>query len=283
MVHSPQKKAGRRILIKFGGNALSGPGDLERFSEDLAALIDYGFRPLIVHGGGPDISQEMEKRGLKVTKVAGLRVTDDAALQVASEVLARINSEIVAALIKAGVKAKGTAGCEDGVVGAEKKPPVRAKDEKGNEVLADLGNVGEVSRVDRESLGSLLDRGIVPVIYPICADAGGRKLNVNADTVAAHVAMAVGAEEMVLMTDVPGILRGGEGSTEVIRSTTLHEIDFLIAAGAITGGMIPKVEACRTALLSGVRVVYMLNGKEPHALVQKLVNGEERGTKIVAG
>lgn len=273
-----QQGAGRRILIKFGGNALSGEGDLKRFGQDIASLIASGFRPILVHGGGPEISQEMERRGLKVRKVSGLRVTDAAALGVAAEVLGRINSEIVSVLVRSGVKAIGMSGCDASVMAA-KMPPVKVTDELGNESTVDLDRVGDVSAVDPGRLGSLISAGTVPVIYPICADAGGVKLNVNADTVAAHVARAAGVREMVLVTDVPGILRAGQ----VIRSATLGEIDALIADGTITGGMVPKVDACRTALMNGVETVYMLNGKDPHALVRKLLRGEDTGTRITVG
>lgn len=273
-----KKGSGRRILIKFGGNALSGEGDLERFGQDLASLIASGFRPILVHGGGPEISQEMERRGLKVRKVSGLRVTDAAALAVAEDVLGRINSEIVGMLSSAGVKAAGLSGCDASVI-ASKMPPVKVMDEGGQEALVDLDRVGDVSCVNAERLESLMVSGTVPVIYPICADARGNKFNVNADTVAAHVARAAGAREMVLVTDVPGILKDGK----VIRSVTLSAIDALIADGTITGGMVPKVDACRTALMNGVQTVYMLNGKDPHALVRKLLRGEDTGTKITVG
>jgi acetylglutamate kinase len=273
---------GRRILVKFGGNALSGEGDLDRFGQDVAALVTAGYDPVLVHGGGPEISQEMEKRGLQVKKVAGLRVTDDASLVVAEEVLQRINSMVVDALVRAGVNARGMAGAAHGIV-AVKMPPVRAQAEDGTEVWADLGNVGNISRIDPIKFEEARAAGAVLVIYPICADESGKKLNVNADTVAAYVARAAAAEEMVLVSDVPGILRGGEKSKEIIRSTTLEEIDALIAAGVITGGMVPKVDAARTALHSGIKVVYMLNGKEPHAIVRKLVWGEDCGTTITKG
>ena len=225
----------------------------------------------------------MEKRGLKVQKVAGLRVTDDASLVVAEEVLHRINAQVVDALLRAGVKARGMAGCYNATVVAERKAPFPAKDEKGEQIMADLGNVGDVAHVNPIKLADILSEGQVPVIYPICADVSGRKLNVHADTVAAHVARAAGAAEMVLVTDVPGILRGGEKSKDVIPSITLKEIDELIAAGVITGGMIPKLEAARIALQSGVGTVYMLNGKEPHAIVRKLIKGEACGTTITKG
>ncbi|MDW5562805.1 MAG: acetylglutamate kinase [Methanomassiliicoccus sp.] len=268
----------RRVLVKFGGNALSGEGDLYRFGEDIASLIGSRFAPIIVHGGGPEISQEMEKRGLKVQKIGGLRVTDAAALKVAADVLARINQEIVRTLSRAGVKAAGMSGCEASVI-ASKMPPTKVPDGLGGSIMVDLDRVGDVSSVDPARLEELIAADTVPVIYPICADLEGNEFNVNADTVAAHVARAAGAREMVLVTDVPGILK----EESVIRSITLREIDMLIAEGTITGGMIPKVDACRTALENGVKIVYMLNGKDPHALVRKLIREEETGTKITVG
>lgn len=271
----------RCILIKFGGNALSGEGDLKRFGEDIALLMSRGFQPVLVHGGGPEISQEMERRGLRVVKAAGLRVTDDAALKVASEVLGRLNSDIVGALRLAGVPAQGTSAANIGVV-CFKKLPVTVK-ENGTEREVDLGNVGDVDHVHEARLHLMMARNEVPVIYPIGADPSGNLLNVNADTVAAYVAHSIGAEEMVLMTDVPGLLRSGEGGKEVIPSATLERIDELISEGVITGGMIPKVDACRVALVHGVRTVHMLNGKEHHSMVRKLLNSEEIGTTITQG
>lgn len=274
-------KTVRRILIKFGGNALSGPGDLESFARDLVELIEGGFQPVLVHGGGPEISQEMERRGLPVRKVAGLRVTDDAALAVAEEVLARINAGVVATLRSAGISVRGTAAADAGVM-CERKPPVTVQ-EDGRRVEVDLGNVGDVTHVHEAKLHLMLGRGEVPVIYPIGGDPSGKRYNVNADTVAGFVARAVGAEEMVLLTDVPGLLRGGEGTAEVISTITLPRIDQLIDGGVITGGMVPKVDACRGALENGVAVVHMLNGKEPRSIVRKLMGAERIGTTITRG
>ena len=160
----------------------------------------------------------------------------------------------------------------EGIIIAAKKPPVAAD---GN--LVDLGYVGDVQTFNAQPLEEFLASGIIPVIYPLCADAAGVKLNVNADTVAAGVAEAARAAEMVLVTDVPGILQEGRR----LPSLTLSQVDSLIAAQVITGGMLPKVEACRHALLSGVHTVYMLNGKEPHALAKRLLDGADCGTSIM--
>ncbi len=267
----------RTLLIKFGGSSLSGEGDLDRFSSDVAQLRNAGMSIVIVHGGGPEINEAMERKGLKVHKVSGLRITDDASLDVVCDVLSSINSHIVASLSNAGVNAIGLSASEEGMVVCEKKPPVHT--EEGD---VDLGNVGEVRTVCSERLMRMLSDGAVPVIYPICADATGKKYNVNADTVAAHIAKAVHAKEMVLVTDVPGILINGEKGKQVLHEATMDKIDELISTGIIIGGMLPKVEACRTALDSGVSTVYMLNGKEPHSLLAKLINGQECGTKITS-
>ena len=259
----------RRILLKFGGNALSDKDDMNRFAQDVCTISEAGFTPVIVHGGGPEISAEMEKRGMKALKVAGLRVTDLEALQVAEEVLKLLNSDIVEVFQKAGCTTQGMSA--EGIITASKKPPVLSD---GSEV--DLGYVGDIASVNRQNVETILLSGKIPVIYPICSDSNGVKLNVNADTVASGVAKAAGASEMVLVTDVPGILNKGKR----IPSLTLAEIDNLIDSKVITGGMLPKVEACREALLSGVNTVYMLNGKEPHSLAKRFINGEDCGTSI---
>lgn len=270
-----------RILIKFGGNSLSGPGDLGRFAGELAELIDRGYRPILVHGGGPDISREMEDRGMPVRKVAGLRVTDEAALSVAEEVLSRINAAAVGAMRSKGIKAVGVSAAQAGVV-CQRKPPVIVI-ENGVGVEVDLGRVGDVIGVSGTWLDETLNVGSVPVIYPIGADASGDRYNVNADTMAAFVAQAAGADAMILLTDVPGILRGGEGSSEVVHEITFHGIDELIAKGVITGGMIPKVEACRDAIRHRVPVVHMLNGRDPGSMVRKLIGRERIGTTVTQG
>ena len=260
-----------RILVKFGGNSLAGQGGLERFADDLAQLVGRDHAPILVHGGGPEISREMELRGLPVRKAAGLRVTDEAALSVAEEVLSRINAATVAVLRARGINAVGVSAARAGVI-CRRKPPV-AVVEDGVSMEVDLGRVGDVIGVSGTWLDETLDAGEVPVIYPIGADPSGDQYNVNADTMASFVAQAAGAETMVLLTDVPGILRGGEDSSVVVHEITFQGIDELIAQGVITGGMIPKVEACRDAIQHRVAVVHMLNGREPNSMVRKLIGG----------
>lgn len=263
-------------VIKFGGNAIRGKEDLARLSKEINEFRKQGAAVILVHGGGPEITDEMEKRGLVAKKVAGVRITDAAALEVASDVLKKINGDVVRSLKDSGTDAKGIAGYE--FIKCVKKAPVKAI-ENGKEVLVDLGLVGEVDTVDIRLLNGLLGKGAVPVIYPICAGTDGH-LNVNADTVAAGIAVAVKCKEMIQITDVSGILRDISDPSSKIDIITLNEVDSLISSGVISGGMIPKVEACRSAILAGVSAVRMVNGKDGR-IVSDLLKNKGHGTVIV--
>lgn len=264
-------------VLKFGGNAIRGREDMMRLSREIAELIRNGDRILLVHGGGPEISEEMEHRGMTPKKVQGVRVTDAESLEVAEVVLRRINQEIVGCLDECGVRALGIPGYFCTV--CDRKPPVRVT-EDGREVEVDLGLVGEVSDVDPGCLNDLLDQGITPVVYPIGKDADGTKLNVNADTMVAGIAAGIGCKEMITITDVPGILRDVNDPASKINTLTLAEVDRLIADGTISGGMIPKVEACRKALDAGVSTVRMVNGKDPRSIITDILRGNPHGTVI---
>ena len=268
---------GDLYVLKFGGNAIRGRDDLMRLSGEIAEMLRGGDRIVLVHGGGPEISEEMERRGMTPRKVCGVRVTDTDSLDVAETVLRRLNSEVVGCLQECGVQALGIPGYFCTV--CTRKPPMRAV-EDGREVEVDLGLVGEVSGTDPQCLYDLLDQGITPVIYPIGKDADGRKLNVNADTMVAGIAAGMDCREMVAITDVPGILRDVSDPGSKIDSLTLEEVDALIADGIISGGMIPKVEACRSALLAGVGTVRMVNGKDPTSIITDIKKGVPHGTVI---
>jgi len=273
------KLRGKKILIKFGGNSLNGNGDLERISNDIALLVSLGLKPVVVHGGGPNISKEMEARGLEVKKVAGLRITDDKAIHVVKDVLSKINDQIVDALKATGVKAIGISGSEGKTVMCEKKDPVEVE-ENGTRLKVDLGNVGEVKCIDPTTVSVLCASGFVPVIYPICVDQSGREMNVNADTVAAHLAKALGCEEMVLVTDVPGVMREIGNMDTLITDITIAEMDHLIEIGIVSGGMLPKVEACRLAIENGVKKAHMVNGREPNSIFNQVLMGSNCGTTV---
>lgn len=274
------KLKGKKVLIKIGGSSIATDEALGAFARDIALLVGMGIRPVVVHGGGPEINEEMKRRGLPIQKVAGLRVTDDETLKVANEVLGKINERIVYALKRVQVKAVGLQGAERDTLVARKLDPVKVKDENGGEILVDLGNVGEVCYVDPLNLNNLIGNGFVPVVYPICSTKDYKLMNVNADTAAAHMAKAIRAEEMILITDVPGIMREVGRPETTIREATVAQLDQLIEQGVVKDGMIPKVRACQLAVLGGVKTAHMLDGKEKDAIVNQLLSGENLGTRV---
>ena len=269
-------------LLKFGGNALDGADGLRRLAHEVADLVEKGIAIVMVHGGGPAISAEMERLGMQPRKVAGVRVTDEAGLEVAEKVLRQINGEVVAALEEAGVRAIGLPGyfCTE----CERKKPYTAL-EDGKEVTVDLGLVGEVVSVDEQTLFDLVDERIVPVVYPIggmAVDDKVQHLNVNADTMAAGIAAGIKCREMIAITDVPGILRDVHDPSSKIDKVTFADLDALIADGTVSGGMVPKVEACRKAVNAGARTVRMVNGRDPENIITDIIiNGAPKGTLIV--
>ncbi len=265
------------FVLKFGGNAIRGKDDLMRLSGEIAKLINGGKQVILVHGGGPEISAEMEKRGMTPKKVGGIRITDDAVLEVAEDVLRGLNADVVSCLEESSVKALGAAGYVFSV--CRKKAPYKVK-EDGIDVTVDPGLVGEVTEVNAESLYDLLDAGVTPVIYPIGKSADGTKYNINADTMAAGIAVGVKCAELIAITDVPGILMDVSDPSSKIDKLNLERVDELIASGVISGGMIPKVEACRDALNAGVRAVRMVNGKDKKSIVADVLEGAPHGTVI---
>ena len=268
-------------LVKFGGNALDGKEGMRQLAQEVSELTAEGYSIVLVHGGGPEISAEMERLGMTPKKVAGVRVTDEAGLEVAEKVLRRINSDLVECLIDTGAKAVGIPGyfCTECVKKAPSKVVV-----DGKEVAIDLGLVGEVSAVDKQMIFDLPDEKVIPVVYPIGAMAVDDKvqhLNVNADTMAAGIAAGVKCKEMIAITDVPGILRDVHDPLSKIDRVTFKDIDDLLADGTISGGMVPKVEACRKAVNAGAEAVRMVNGRDPESIVKDVIKGSNKGTLIV--
>jgi acetylglutamate kinase len=274
----PHEGCGMSYLLKFGGNAISGREDMARLSREIAGLVRDGKSIVLVHGGGPEINAELERRGIKPEKVAGVRITDVRTMKVVEEVLSSINRDMVGALIEAGVGAVGLAAKD--VTVCVKKGPAEIR-EDGRVRMADLGRVGDVVSVDLEKIDSLLSAGKVPVIYPVGADCDGNALNVNADTMAAGIAAGMKVEEMIQITDVPGILLDIRDPSTKQSVLTLAEVDVLTEKGIISGGMVPKVEACRRALETGVSRVRMVNGKDKGSIVSEALRGSDHGTLII--
>ena len=264
-------------LLKFGGNAIGGREDLDRLSKEIAGLIREGAKIVLVHGGGPEINAALEKKGIVPKKVAGLRVTDDATMEVVEETLRRINAGVVESLTDAGVTSVGLPGYL--VTECVKKEPYTAL-ENGEEVTVDLQNVGEVRTTYVDTIEDLLSSGVTPVVYPVGADAKGKHLNINADTMASGIAAGLKCKEMIQITDVPGILLDINDPSSKQSLLTLAEVDDLIAKGIISGGMVPKVEACRKALDAGVAKVRMVNGKDPRSIVSDVMKSVDHGTVI---
>jgi acetylglutamate kinase len=269
---------GATIVVKYGGHAMVDPALKASIIQDLALMAIVGMRPVVVHGGGPEISALMKKLGLEPQFVAGQRVTDAETLDVAEMVLAgKINSEITLALNRAGVRACGLTGKDMGLILAEKLFHQPA--DGGPQV--DIGFVGDVVRIDPTIIRILQENDIIPVISPIGVDEKGQTYNINADTVAADIAAAVKADKFVLLTDVRGILRDRRDDSTLINSLRMSEVEPMIQQGIIHGGMIPKVRACLDALKGGVKKTHILDGRLPHSVLLEIFTDKGIGTQIV--
>ena len=258
----------QRFVMKCGGSTLAALP--EAFFADLRALQEEGVRPVIVHGGGPAISETLGKLGIESSFVSGLRVTTEPVLDVVEMVLAgRINKEIVRKIGASGAKALGVSGVDGQLLTAQ---PVANSDE--------IGFVGEVTDVRAEIIEGIMAMGYIPVIAPIGIDAEAQRYNINADTAAGAVASYLGVERMIVVTDVPGIMRTVDGEKRVLPSVTVAEIDEMIASGEIYGGMIPKVKAAVQCIQGRVREVVIVSGEEPQVL-SRVVKEGGIGTRII--
>ena len=260
-----QRYADQTVVIKFGGNAMVDPKLTERFANDVVLLRQMGLRPVVVHGGGPQIGALMERLGKATEFVGGRRVSDPETVGVAEMVLSgSVNPAIVQAINAAGGKAVGLSGKDAGLVTA------RALD-------AELGFVGEPESIDTSILDTLGREGFIPVISPVSGGAKGESFNVNADTVAGAVAAALGASRLLLLTDIPGVL---DGDGELLTDLDTEQVKQLIADGTASGGMIPKLETAMNAIAGGVRAVVILDGRRAHGLLVELFTDGGAGTLI---
>jgi len=265
--------AGKTVVVKYGGKAMVDATLKERFAEDIALMKYVGLRPVIVHGGGPQISEMMKRLGKEPTFVKGIRVTDAETVGIVEMVLGGIiNPEIVALINRHGGRAVGLTG-KDGPLLIAK--PLRSA---GKKTEVDLGLVGEVDGVDPGVLLGLEEARFIPVIAPIAGGVDGRTYNVNADSAAGAIAAALHAEKLLLLTDVPGIL---DAKGALIPTISKKETQQLIRKGTISSGMIPKVQACLDALDGGVAKAHIIDGRTPHALLLELFTDKGIGTEIV--
>lgn len=267
-----QKFSGKTVVVKYGGNAMINEDLKNSVIEDIILLKFIGLNPVVVHGGGPDISKALSEKGVQSKFINGLRVTDEDTVKVAQEVLiGKTNKEIVALINKHGGRAVGLSGIDASLIECEKQKTVV----DGKEV--DIGFVGKITKVNTEVLDHLYKDQWIPVIAPIGTDSEGNSYNVNADTVAAAVAAAVEAEKLILLTDVEGIK---DKNGEVIYETDPNGIDEMIADGTINGGMIPKVQGCVEAIHDGVTGVHIIDGRVPHCLLLEIFTKTGIGTLI---
>jgi acetylglutamate kinase len=266
------------VVIKYGGHAMGNPSAAEDFAEDVVLLEQAGVKPIIVHGGGPQIGGMLEKLGIKSEFKDGLRVTDKATVEIVEMVLAgSINKQIVGWISAEGGKAIGLCGKDGNMVVAEKVTRTVVDPGSHIEQIVDLGFVGEPVEVNRAVLDAVLKAELIPVIAPVAFGRNSETYNINADTFAGAIAGAMGAKRLLLLTDVPGVL---DKSRRLLPELTVEECRHLIADGTITGGMIPKVETCIYALERGVEAVVILDGKVPHAVLLELLTDHGAGTLI---
>ena len=272
-----QRYAGKTFVIKYGGHAMGDPDAARDFAHDVVLLKAVGINPVVVHGGGPQIGAMLKRLGVRSEFVGGLRVTDKVTAEIAEMVLAgSINKEIVGWIGQAGGRAVGLSGKDAGLVRAEKVAGSAPDPRQGVERHVDLGFVGEPVAVDRTIIDTLCDAGMIPVVAPIGLGADGHTYNINADTMAGAIAAALGAARFFLLTDVAGVLKDGERLTDL----TPAAIGKLRAEGVVTGGMIPKLETCLSAVGAGVDAAVILDGRVRHALLLEIFTRKGVGTLV---
>jgi acetylglutamate kinase len=273
-----QRFHGKTIVIKLGGHAMVDQGILEMAIRDAVLLQYVGMKVVIVHGGGPEITEKMQAMGKEPKFVGGLRVTDRETLEIAQMVLVgKINDGIVSLIARGGARGVGLSGNDGNLMIARKMDPQKVKE--GNRVKkVDLGFVGEIEEVDPSLLTTLLDRGYIPVIAPIAIDREGTSLNINADTAAGEIAVALRAFKLVNLTDVDGVM--DTGRTQIFRRLTAAELEKLIEDGTVSGGMIPKIASTLHAVKHGVEQAHIINGNQGHNLLLELFTDAGVGTMI---
>lgn len=279
-----QRFQGHTFVVKLSGKVTEESANLASLAEELALLHQVGIRICVVHGGGKQLSELASKLGIEQTIIEGRRVTDDATLEMAKMIFAgKINTDILAALRQRGIEAVGLSGVDGNTVHAARRPPREILNQQtGVRDKIDFGNVGDVVQINARLLTVLLDHGYLPVISSLGADDEGNVFNINADTIAAEIAVMLQAEKLILLSDVDGIfLKPGDASTKLSRLTAA-EAGALIASGAATGGMIPKLQSMTTLLQRGVHSAHIISGAKRNALLSEVFTDKGTGTMIVA-
>lgn len=266
-----KKFNGKILVVKYGGNAMVNEQLKEQVMEDIALLWLIGVKVVLVHGGGPEINEMMEKLGKRPEFVDGLRVTDKETVDIVQMVLAgKVNKSLVTLLQMKGGHAVGLSGMDGGMIEAQ------VKDER-------LGYVGKITKVRPQPITDLLEKNYIPVISTVASDRHGNVYNINGDTAAAYIAGALGAERLLMMTDIAGILRDKDDPTSLIPELTIEEARKLYEQGVISGGMIPKVDCCIEAIRAGVKNVTILDGRISHSILMELLTDEGAGTMVTEG
>ena len=272
------------FVIKFGGEVLSDSDRLNSLAEDISLLHELSIRLVIIHGGGPQLSDTAQKLGIESVKVAGRRITDDRMLEVAKMVFAGgISTDVLSALRRHGTPGVGLSGVDGNLIDAERRPPKRMLDpESGVEKEVDFQNVGDIRRVDPSVLRVLLEQRFVPVVASLGADDSGKVFNINADTIAAEIAAALPAEKLFLLSNVNGLLRDLNDDSSRYSYLTVSQGRKLLDGGEVSGGMMPKLSAALSAVERGVARAHFVNGISPNSLLYEVFTVKGFGTMLLS-
>ena len=266
---------GKTLVIKYGGNAMTDPALQAAFAQDVVLLKLVGMNPVVVHGGGPQIENALNRLGKKGTFIQGMRVTDAETMEVVEWVLAgEVQQDIVGLINQAGGKAVGLTGRDGGLIRAKK---LRMLDQKDPTKEHDVGQVGDIESIDPSVVRALQDDQFIPVVSPIGFGAANESYNINADVVAAKLATVLQAEKLLMLTNIPGVL---DKEGQLLPELTMRRIDELVADGTISGGMIPKIAGALDAARSGVHAVHIIDGRVPHAMLLEILTDQAYGTMI---
>lgn len=276
-----RKFYGKTVVIKYGGHAMINDELKQAVIKDVILMKLIGINPVIVHGGGPEITDMLKRLNIPSQFVGGCRVTDPATMEIVEMVLVgKINKEIVALINRHGGKAVGLSGKDANLIQAVRKMG-KSIDNEGKELLQDIGFVGDVEKINPEIIQTVINEGYIPVVAPVGVGAEGESYNINADYVAGEIAIALKADKLILLTDVEGIFEDYNNKDTLISELKLNQVNEKITSGVISGGMIPKVECCVRAVEGGVTTTHILDGRIPHSILLEIFTDRGIGTMVV--